>query len=56
MQVTTFLMFEGQAEAAMIRYVSLFPNARVVSNAMAPAKRATKDRSGMPFSSGAGHA
>jgi predicted 3-demethylubiquinone-9 3-methyltransferase (glyoxalase superfamily) len=31
MEITTFLMFEGQAEAAMTRYVALFPNARVVS-------------------------
>lgn len=31
MQITTFLMFTGQAEEAMNFYVSLFPNSRIVS-------------------------
>src|SRR4051812_4344225 len=31
MQVTPFLMFEGQAEAAMELYISLFPRSRIVS-------------------------
>lgn len=31
MKLNTFLMFEGQAEAAMNFYVSLFPDSRVVS-------------------------
>ena len=30
-KITTFLMFEGQAEEAMTFYVSLFPDAEVVS-------------------------
>lgn len=30
-KVTTFLMFEGKAEEAMTFYVSLFPDAKVVS-------------------------
>lgn len=31
MEMTPFLMFTGQAEAAMDLYVSLFPQARIVS-------------------------
>jgi len=31
MHMTTFLMFEGQAEAAINFYVSLFPDSRIVS-------------------------
>ena len=31
MQITTFLMFTGQAEEAMNLYVSLFPNSAIVS-------------------------
>jgi predicted 3-demethylubiquinone-9 3-methyltransferase (glyoxalase superfamily) len=31
MQITTFLMFSGAAEAAMTLYVSLFPESRIVS-------------------------
>lgn len=31
MQITTFLMFEGSAEAAMNFYISLFPRSQVVS-------------------------
>ena len=30
-QITTFLMFEGQAEAAMNFYISLFPGSKVLS-------------------------
>lgn len=31
MQITTFLMFQGRAEAAINQYVELFPNSRIVS-------------------------
>ena len=48
-QISTFLMFFGQAEAAMNFYVSLFPNARVINRAEGSVKPASFTLNGQNF-------
>lgn len=48
-QVSTFLMFFGQAEAAMNFYLSLFPDARVVNRAEGSVKPASFTLNGQNF-------
>ena len=57
-KVSTFLMFSGQAEAAMNFYVSLFPDARVINRAegsVKPASFTLNDQNFMCFDSPVKH-
>jgi predicted 3-demethylubiquinone-9 3-methyltransferase (glyoxalase superfamily) len=48
-KVSTFLMFFGQAEAAMNFYVSLFPDARIINRAEGSVKPASFTLNGQNF-------
>jgi predicted 3-demethylubiquinone-9 3-methyltransferase (glyoxalase superfamily) len=48
-QISTFLMFFGQAEAAMNFYVSLFPDARIINRAEGSVKPASFTLNGQNF-------